>query len=126
MDTQTISSERLLDVITVVSLVGIGFVLSSIRREWIRAEYSLSWLLAATVLFVLGRWRGLDEWLGKALGVDNWVLAILLLISAVFVVVLYRLSLIVSALKDSNIKLAQRVALLEFQLESVREYDGSQ
>jgi hypothetical protein len=119
-------SERLLDVISVVSVVGIGFVLSSIRREWIRVEYSLSWLLAATVLLILGRWRSLDEWMAGALGVNNWILAILLLISTVFVVVLYRLSLVVSTLTDSNIKLAQKIAYLQFRLESTQQENGSQ
>ena len=40
---------------------------------------------------------------------------------AVFVMVLYRLSLRISGLKDSNIKLAQRVAILEYRLESLGE-----
>jgi hypothetical protein len=35
--------------------------------------------------------------------------------------VLYRLSLRISGLKDSNIKLAQRVAILEYRLESLNE-----
>ncbi len=35
---------------------------------------------------------------------------------AVFLIVLYRFSLIISRLKDSNIALMQRVAILEFRL----------
>ena len=44
-----------------------------------------------------------------------------MLAGAVFLVVLYRFSLIISRLKDSNIALAQRVAILEFHLESLDE-----
>lgn len=121
MESGIIDSERLLDVVTIFSLVALAWVLSSVRREWIRVEYSVSWLLAAVVLLVLARWRALDEWLAGVLGVGDAALAVLAITGGVFLIVLYRLSMIISGLKDSNIKLAQRVALLEFRLESIHE-----
>ncbi len=45
--------DRLLNVITVFSLLLIGLVLLSVRRAHIRVEYSVSWLIAAVVLLVL-------------------------------------------------------------------------
>ena len=39
----------------------------------------------------------------------------------VFLFVLYRISMIVSMLRDNNIALAQKVAILEFQLQGLRE-----
>jgi hypothetical protein len=113
--------DRLLNVITIFSLLLIGLVLSSVRRAHIRVEYSVSWLLAALVLLLLSRWRTLLEWIAAALGVGGSPLALLMLAGAVFLVVLYRFSLIISRLKDSNIALAQRVAILEFHLESLDE-----
>ncbi len=44
-----------------------------------------------------------------------------MLAGAVFLFVLYRFSLMISDLKDSNIALTQRVAILEFRLESSDE-----
>ena len=38
---------------------------------------------------------------------------------------LFRLSVILSALKDANIALTQRIAILEFQIESVHEESKS-
>jgi hypothetical protein len=38
-----------------------------------------------------------------------------------FLLVLYRLSMMISSLKDANIALAQRLAILEFRLESHEE-----
>jgi len=102
-------------------LLLIGLVLSSVRRAHIRVEYSVSWLLAALVLLLLSRWRTLLDWIAAALGVGGSPLALLMLAGAVFLVVLYRFSLIISRLKDSNIALAQRVAILEFHLESLDE-----
>ena len=47
--------ERLLNVLTVFSLVLVGFVLVSLRRAHIRVEYSMSWLAAGVVLLALSR-----------------------------------------------------------------------
>ena len=113
--------DRFLNVISVFSVLLIGVVLASVRREHIRVEYSVSWLLAALVLLVLSRWRALEQWIGASLGVNDAPLALLMLAGAVFLFVLYRFSLIISNLKDSNIALAQRVAILEFRLESSDE-----
>jgi hypothetical protein len=44
-----------------------------------------------------------------------------MLVFCVFFVVIYRLSIRVSALKDANIALAQRLAILEYQLKSGHE-----
>jgi hypothetical protein len=113
--------DRLLNVMTVFSVLLIGLVLASVRRAHIRVEYSVSWLLAALVLLVLSRWRGLQEWLAASLGVSDAPLALLIVAGAVFLVILYRFSLLISRLKDSNIALTQRIAILEFRLGSLDE-----
>ena len=112
--------DRLLNVMTVASLLLIALVLASVRREHIRVEYSVSWLIAGVVLLALSAWRSLDRQIASALGVADSSLAILSVTGSVFLVVLYRLSIIISALKDSNIKLAQRMAILEYRLESLQ------
>lgn len=119
MDPQIVDTDRLLNLVSIFGLLALVGVLSSVRRSWIRAEYSVSWLLAAAVLLGLGRSRALAEWITGALGVGDVAVAVLILVVAVFIVVLYRLSLLVSALKDSNVRLAQRVAALEFGLGSL-------
>ena len=74
--------DHLLNVITAFSLLLIGLVLASVRRAHIRVEYSVSWLLAALVLLVLSRWRGLEQWLGAMLGINDGPLALLILAGA--------------------------------------------
>ena len=113
--------DRLLNVIAICSLLLIALVLASVRRAHIRVEYSVSWLAAGAILFVLSRWRSLDETLARAMGVGDVAPALLIVSGALFLVVLYRLSLRISGLKDSNIKLAQRVAILEYRLESLEK-----
>ena len=48
-------------------------------------------------------------------------LALMLLAGCVFVVIFYRFSVIISRLKDDNIALAQRVAILEYHLQSLKQ-----
>jgi hypothetical protein len=113
--------DRLPNIMTFVSVLLIGLVLASVRRAHIRVEYSVSWLLAGFVLLVLSRWHALQIWLSASLGVNDPPLALMIVAGGVFLVVLYRLSLIISRLKDSNIALTQRVAILEFHLTSLDE-----
>jgi hypothetical protein len=113
--------DRLSNVIAVFSVLLIGLVLGSVRRAHIRVEYSVSWLLAALVLLVLSQWRGLERHIAEALGLNDTPLALLFVAGAIFLVVLYRFSLIISDLKDSNTALTQRVAILEFRIESADE-----
>ncbi len=113
--------ERLLNVMTVFSLMLIVFVLRSVRGAHIRVEYSVSWLGASITLLILSRWRGALEWLGRFLGIGDAALALVFIIGCLFLVVFYRFSIVMSDLKDANISLAQRVAILEFQLRSANE-----
>jgi len=113
--------DRLLNVMTGFSILLLGLVLLSVRRAHIRVEYSVSWLAAAVVLLVLSRWRALLDRIADALGLGDATLAFLVVTGALFLLVLYRLSMMISSLKDANIALAQRLAILEFRLESYEE-----
>ena len=113
--------ERLLDTVTILSVVLMLAVLFSVRRSHIRVEYSVSWLAAAVILLLLSRSRPLLNWISDRLGLTYPPLALLLLVSCVFVVVIYRLSVVISDLKDANIAIAQRLAIVEFQLQNRNE-----
>jgi hypothetical protein len=113
--------DRMLNVMTVFSLLLMAGVLASVRRAHIRVEYSVSWLAAALVLLLLSRWRALQAWLALSLGLNDGALALCIVAGALFVVVLFRFSLVISRLKDSNVALMQRVAILEFRLTALHE-----
>jgi hypothetical protein len=113
--------ERLLNVMTVLSVVLMVLVLFSVRRSHIRVEYSVSWLGAAVVLLILSRSRGLLSWIAQYLGLESYALALVILMFCVFMVVFYRFSVILSDLKDANIAMAQRLAILEYQLQQTDE-----
>ncbi len=113
--------DRLMLVLLGFSLAIIVLVLISVRRQHIRVEYSVSWLTAAIILLILSLNRGLIDWLTQVIGVDHPPVAIVFVILCVFLVVFYRFSLRISALKDANIALAQRLAILEYRLTSANE-----
>jgi Uncharacterized conserved protein (DUF2304) len=114
--------DRLLNALSLLSIAMIVSVLYSIRRAHIRVEYSVSWLLAALILLGISRMPIATLYLiGQYFGPTNPPAALLMVSGCVFVVVIYLATLRISELKDSNIALAQRVAILEYRLESLDE-----
>jgi len=106
-----------MDALSVLSGVLILLVLISVRRAHIRVEYSVSWLAAGVVLLVLSRWRGAVNALAAVLGLDQPALAIFFIAASVFLLVFFRFTILVSQLKDANIALTQRLAILQYQVE---------
>ena len=113
--------ERLLNVTTVVAIVLLIMVLFSIRRAHIRVEYSVSWLAAAVGLIVLSRLPFVMQYAAQHVGLGNDPpLALFLTAAAVFLIMFFRYSVIVSHLRDDNIALAQRLSILEFHIGHLR------
>jgi hypothetical protein len=113
--------DRLLNALTVLSGLLLLFVLVSVRRAHIRVEYSVSWLLAAAALLILSRSRRLLEAAAHTLRLSDPPLALLLVVGCVFLLMFYRFSVILSKLRDDNIALAQRLAILEYHLQTLRD-----
>ena len=110
--------ERLLDVLALFSVLLFFIVLRELRRSRIRVEYSVSWLGAAVAVFALSRSRHGLLWVAGYLRVNEPAVALIFLILLVFLVVFYRFTIIISQLKDMNINLTQKVAVLDYQLRS--------
>ena len=110
-----------MNLLTVFSIGLIALVLTSVRREHIRVEYSVSWLVAGVLLFLLSLNHSLVHWLASLLGMPDSPVTLLMFVLCIFLVVFYRFSVTVSALKDTSIALAQRVAILEYQVKSANE-----
>ena len=113
--------ERLLNVTTGLGVAVILLVLISVRRAHIRVEYSVTWLAAGILLVVMSRNDSMLAWLAKLMGVADPPLALLLLILLTFVGIFWIFSLRMSALRDTNIELVQRLAILELKLRALHE-----
>lgn len=106
---------------TGLSALLILMVLVSVRRARIRVEFSVAWLMGAIALLALSRARVLLRSIADLLGVTYPPLALLLIVGCVFLIIFYRFSIIISQLKDDNIALAQRVAILEYHLQALKD-----
>ena len=90
---------------TIASLALVAVVLELIRSRRLRERYALLWLLTGIVLAVLCAWRdGLNT-------IARWV-GILFILA-----VLLHYSTVISRLSDQNTLLAQRLALLEEEID---------
>ena len=113
--------DRLMTIVTFLSGALILLVLVQLRRAHIRVEYSVSWLTAGITMLALSLAKPVVDWLAGHMGISQPPLAILFIAFSVFLLVFYRFTVIISQLKDANIALAQRVAILQFQVESLHE-----
>ena len=115
--------DRLLNVTTGVSIILLIMVLVSVRRAHIRVEYSVSWLLAAGSMLILSRAHPLLDAVRNLIGLPDSPLTLFLLAGGVFLIMFFRFSVITSHLRDDNIALAQRVAILEYHLQNLRNHE---
>jgi hypothetical protein len=113
--------EQLLNITAGLSVLLLILVLVSVRRAHIRVEYSVSWLAAAVALLVLSRNGAFLQAIARLLGIPNAPVALLLIAASVFLLMFFRFSVIISHLRDDNIAMAQRVAILEYHIQSIRQ-----
>ena len=116
--------QSLLNVTTVLSVVLLVLVLVSVRRAHIRVEYSVSWLLASFSMLMLSRSRPVLDYITHHTGIPDTPLTLFLMAGSVFLVMFFRFSVIISHLRDDNIALAQRVAILEYHVRNLGRNEG--
>jgi len=104
----------LLGIITIVA------TLVSLRREHIRTEYSVSWLVLGSILSLSALFPGTLDEIAKEAGFDPRVFFVLVS-GGLSSILLFDISHVVSKLRDENVMLAQKLATLEYQLERALE-----
>lgn len=115
--------DSLLNITTALSVVLLLMVLFSVRRAHIRVEYSVSWLLASVAMLLLSRSRPVLDFVTRRFGIPDTPLTLFLMAGSVFLVMFFRFSMIISDLRDDNIALAQRVAILEFHIRNQGQHE---
>ena len=73
------------------------------------------------MLFIVSQSKWLLGQLAYVIGLNNLPVSLLLIVGALFLVVSFRFSVIMSDLKDANIALTQKVAILEYQINALHE-----
>ena len=92
-------------------------ILELVRRRRLMERYALLWLFSSLLLLVLSMWSGLLNTLASAFGVSYRPSALFAVAFGVVLVLLIHFSLAVSRLSDQNKVLAQRIGLMQQQLD---------
>jgi hypothetical protein len=81
----------------------------------------MAWLGTAVLLLILCLWdRALDA-LGRLIGVHGSAVVLIAIAGVLFAFTFFRYSIVVSSLKDHNIQLAQKVGMLEWEIERLNK-----
>jgi len=99
------------------ALVLLLVIFELIRRRRLQERYALLWILTGVVILVLALWRSLLGTLSDTVGIAYPPSALFVLAAFFILVVLLHYSTVISKLSDQNRILAQRVALLEREVD---------
>jgi hypothetical protein len=103
--------------VIILAVVVCALIFELVRRKRLMERYAILWLAAGATVLVLGLWQGLLTTLSHAVGI-YYPPSALFAVTFVFVLVmLVHFSMTVSRLSDQNKVLAQRLALIQQQLE---------
>jgi hypothetical protein len=106
--------------------VVIAATLYSLRREHIRVEYSVTWLVVGCTLAVLAVFPSLPKAIASALSLDP-LITLPVCAGMLISMLVFEISRVVSRIRDQTITLAQRLAIIEYQLQQVRrEHDAGE
>jgi hypothetical protein len=115
-------SMLILQIIAITFSLGlIAFVVEAMRRNRLKERYALLWLSAGFILLALSAYRPLLDLAARTLGV-SYPPSLLFLIAFIFLfAIVMHYSLVISEHRDKTRRLAQRLALLAYEVERLRE-----
>jgi hypothetical protein len=104
-------------VASLAALVLLVIILELIRSRRLQERYAVLWLITAVTMLVLAIWRDGLARIADLAGIAYPPSALFVLVSLFILAVLLHYSTVISRLSDQNKILAQRLALLERDLE---------
>lgn len=108
---------QILSILVTAGLFGVVFEL--VRRKRLMERYALLWLFASAFMLALAVWRDLLESLASFVGIAYAPSALFAVAFAFVLVLLLHYSLVISRLADQTKVLAQRVGMLQQQLDAL-------
>jgi hypothetical protein len=110
--------------VVVALVVGVGMlflVVELVRRRKLREEYSWLWLLTAAGIIVLTVWFSLLKWITHLIGAVVPSSTIFMFFFLFLVFISLHFSVVISKLTDRTKELAQRYALLEREMDELKQ-----
>jgi hypothetical protein len=105
----------------IVSVGMLLLIIELVRRRKLREEYSWLWLLTVSTILLLTVWFDLLKWITSLIGAMIPSSTIFMLAFLFLIFISLHFSVVISKLTNRNIELAQRYALLELELNGLKE-----
>ena len=96
-------------------------VVDLIRREKLRARYSLFWLLAGLIFLIFSLWGNLLNLAARITGIYSPPNALFFIGFVGVVVILLHFSVIISTLSLENKKLVEKLSILSWRVEELEK-----
>jgi hypothetical protein len=105
---------------TFVSIAIMLLIVELVRRRKLREEYSWLWLVTGSLILVLMIWVDLLKWITHMVGALVPSSTVFFLAVLFLMLIGLHFSVMISKLTDRNKELAQRFALLEMEIEEMK------
>ena len=96
-------------------------IIELVRRRKLREEYSWLWLMTGAMILLLALWFDLLKWVTHLVGAVTPASTIFLFAFLFLIFISLHFSVVISKLTSQNKELAQRHALLEFELKELKK-----
>ena len=114
-----------LQILAIVVTAGLFvLVFELVRQRRLLERYALLWLFSSFVLLALSVWRGALEELAGAVGIFYAPSALFAVAFGFVLVLLLHFSLVISRLAEQTKVLAQRIGLLQHEVDELRSRVG--
>ena len=117
-----VSRLQILAIIVTAGLFVLVFEL--VRQRRLLERYALLWLFSSAVMLALSVWRGALEELANAVGIFYAPSALFAVAFGFVLVLLLHFSLVISRLAEQTKVLAQRIGLLQHDVDELRSRLG--
>jgi hypothetical protein len=111
---------RLEITVILLSLLLLIYVFELVRRRHLNEEYSIGWLAAGLVIFILSIWRNILDWITRVIG-GTYYTSTLFFFGILFLIMInLHFSVKISGLSNMVRRLSQELALLKSEIEEYR------
>ena len=109
-----------------VGIVLLGIIFQLIRKNRLLEQYSLLWIASAVILMVMAVWQNLWVKISNLIGILYPPSTLFLVAIICGMVIALHFSVVISGLKRQNNKLAQEMALLRGEMETLKRAQGTE
>ena len=104
-------------VLIVLTLIFFVYVTRMIVLKKLLLKYTLIWFFASIVLIVLAVFDNLSIWLASVLHIETPINAVVTIVFAFVLLILFTLTITISKIIEQNRELTQEIALLRQKVE---------